>query len=484
MSSVVWYYSVKGKMSAPLTWEELCDAVKSQKVGPEDLVWTKAFGKEWRKASTLEGLFGSPTQFEEKENTVFPDDKVSNELKDHSDEDAFDSASIDNDIEESENPQEEGSLDQETHEDSFPKARVGVRLGFKRAYTGMLNILFPTPFNIMRWLPLALSLFLASQMSTDFVLNATQELFAPNSQISRQFKEKAGEFGINESFYNTGIFSEEWKQDYNKLNEFAKIAQEQKLPQEEMSKQIMDIYQRLVDGFGVSCVELWNWLKSVNGITIVASMFIMSFLLKLALFWFGSRGKFMAMARCYNPTEPFAVTWRRVAASSNRFYKLLVVVELLFSLINTGLILWFIQSVAHDYRQGCLTVEGFGLRIMGLILFYFFMMFINYYIKNFVSLPILLENQKLSFGYIFKGFGFWIIRFAILYFVLFTGLQMLVGFIGVGILKEILLMPITGQLIALPIFIVHLLWVMDITIQMRPELAKKRPPVDPYQVNQ
>ena len=45
-------------------------------------------------------------------------------------------------------------------------------------------------------------------------------------------------------------------------------------------------------------------------------------------------------------------------------------------------------------------------------------------------------------------------------------------------------MPITGQLIALPIFIVHLLWVMDITIQMRPELAKKRPPVDPYQVNQ
>jgi DNA ligase (NAD+) len=28
MSSVVWYYSVKGKISSPLSWEELCDAVK------------------------------------------------------------------------------------------------------------------------------------------------------------------------------------------------------------------------------------------------------------------------------------------------------------------------------------------------------------------------------------------------------------------------------------------------------------------------
>ena len=114
-------------------------------------------------------------------------------------------------------------------------------------------------------------------------------------------------------------------------------------------------------------------------------------------------------------------------------------------------------------------------------------MLIKFYLQNFVVLPFLLETEPITLRYIFKGLGVWFIRYGILYFVLLSILQYLLGILGAvlgfSFVQMIFSMPITGQLIALPIFVVNLLWVMDITIQIRPELAKKRPPVDPWQVN-
>lgn len=480
MSSVVWFYSVNGKVSSPQTWDELCAAVKEQKLGPNDLVWTKAFGREWRKASTLEGLFGvSAPKIEPAQSNV----DASNAEEDYSKvEERIQEEFIDIETEkvESKKSAEEDSL-------SYVCQRVGVRLGLKRAYYGMVNILFTSPFNIMRWIPLAVALFLASQMSSNFILNATDALFAEDGQIVSKLRENSQELGIPDAFYTSGIFSTEWKNDYSKLNVFLQEAQNQKLSQEEMSKQLMDIYLRLINGVGETTSYVWGWIRSFSGAITVATMFLMAFLMKIALFWFGARGKFIAMARCYNPTEPFGVTWRSVASASNRFFRMLVVVELITSIVYFCLSLTLIGYTANAFTSGQLTVEGFGSKVMLMIGFYALLMFLNYYLHNFVALPLLLEKQRLTLRYIFKGFGVWIIRFGIIYFALLLAIQFLLGFvgqmIGANLITMIFAMPITGQLLALPVFVVHLLWTMDITVQMRPELAKKRPPVDPWQVN-
>lgn len=476
MSAVVWYYSVKGKVSSPLTWEELCNAVKNQKLGPDDLVWTKAFGKEWRKASTLEGLFGISESSSEGTLTDEIEVEISSEKTDV----------VDEEQQKNDNPQEDFE-EQEQNDSGLPTRRVGVRLGLKRAYYGMINILFASPFNIMRWIPLAVALFLASQMSSNFVLNATDALFAENGQVISKLRENFQDLSIPDEFYTSGIFSDEWKKDYAQLNTFLQESQNQKLSQEEMSKQLMNMYQRLVKGVGETSSYLWSWIQSFSGSIVVFSMFFTAFLMKVALFWFGARGKFIAMARCYNPIEPFGVTWRSVASASNRFFRMLVVVELITSIIYLTLSLALIRYTAHAFVNEQLTVEGFGSRMLGMVAFYSFLMFVNYYLHHFVALPILLEKERITLRYIFKGFGFWIVRFGIIYAVLLFAIQFLLGFvagmIGADIITMIFAMPITGQLLALPVFVVHLLWTMDITVQMRPELARKRPPVDPWQVN-
>lgn len=472
MSSVVWYYSVKGKISSPLSWEELCDAVKEQKFGPDDLVWTKSFGKEWRKASTLEGLFGDSVQIEipiveeseQTQTTTLESEQV---------------------LEPEPTNIEDMSSDEQQQEAPVVKQRVGVFLGLRRAYYGMLGILFATPFNIMRWIPLAVALFLASQMSTKFVMNATNAFLSNDKSVASKLTENKAELGLPEEFFTTGVFAEAWKNEVADVQSF--LEEQQTLSQEELTKQLLEKYNRIFNGVGETCSYLWRWFKSFNGIVILGTVFMMSFLLKLALYWFGSRGQFMAMARCYNPTEPFSVTWRSVASASNRFFRLLVVVELIVSAIYLALTLTVIRYAAIAFDTQAISVEKFILYMTWLCLFYFVNMFINYYLKSFVALPVLLENKRITFRYIFRGFGAWVIRFGIIYTILLIGLQSVLGYVGgvvgAGLIQMIFTMPITGQLLALPVFVIHLLWTMDITIQMRPELAKKRPPIDPWQIN-
>lgn len=486
MSSVVWFYSVKGNVSTPHTWEELCIAVKEQKLGPEDLVWTKAFGREWRKASTLEGLFctndasaeGVEKKIEEDSSSIiqeeeggFASQKSEEFEKEFAEQDKF-----------------EQQTDNNASNQSFYTPRgVAVWLGLKRAYYGMVNILFTSPFNIMRWLPIAVALFLATQMSSNFMLNAMSALFAEDGQIVSKLHENSKELGIPDDFYSSGVFSSEWKNNYEHLNTFILEVQEKNLSHEEMSKQLIGIYSKLIIGVGETTNYIWNWIISFSGATTFLMMFLTVFAMKMGLFWFGARGKFIAMARCYNPTEPFGVTWRSVASASNRFFRMLLVVELLTSIVYLIASFMFIKYVANAYVSEQLTVEGFCSKMLMLMMLYLLLMFVKYYLHNFVALPVLLEKQRLTPKYIFKGFGFWILRFGVIYLILFMSLQYLVGvvgaLVGANLIKMIFAMPITGQLLALPIFVVNLLWTMDISVQMRPELAKLRPPVDPWQVN-
>ncbi|MBQ8571817.1 MAG: DUF4339 domain-containing protein [Kiritimatiellae bacterium] len=474
MSSVVWYYSVKGKISSPLSWEELCDAVKEQKFGPDDLVWTKSFGKEWRKASTLEDLFGGSVQLEtpiveEPEQTPTTNPESEQVLEPEP-------ANI-----------EDMSSDEPQQEAPVVKQRVSVRLGLRRAYYGMLGILFPTPFNIMRWIPLAVALFLASQMSSNFVLNATESLFSKDGKILQKLRENSAELGIAEEFYTSGVFSNDWKNEFMKLNTFLQETQNQRISQQEMSNRLIAIYSELTKGIGTTATYLWKWLKSFSGAIVVGTMFVTAFLMKICLFWFGARGRFIAMARCYYPLEPFGVSWRRVASASNRFFRMLVVFELVTSLIYLILSLALIRYVANSFVAGELTYIDIGYQMMAMIVIYSLLMFVNYYLRNFVSLPILLENKRLTLRYIFKGFGGWILRYGIVYqlliFLIQTLLSFVGSFVGVTLITMIFSMPLTGQLLALPVLAVHLLWTMDITIQMRPELARIAPPEDPWQLN-
>ncbi len=472
-STVIWYYSVGGKVSPPSTWEDICKAVDEKRLGPDDLVWTSAFGKEWRKVSTLEAL---SAKFHAVSDPINPNDKEVSLTQ----EEQIAEVSV--------NPSaEDDSSSHQEEEINLARSRIGIRLGLKRAYYGMIGILFASPFNIMRWIPLAVALFLATQMSTKFVINATSVLLSSDGEVAAKLRDNSEQIGLNEEFYTSGVFSEQWKNEYLGLNEFIKSGNHSNLTQQELEQKLVAIYSRLINGVGESCLFIWNWIKTFNGIIVSATVFLMAFIMKLALFWFGSRGKFIAMARCYAPAEPFGVTWRRVAASSNRFFKLLAIFEAVTSLLFLALTILFVRYLANGFVLENLSINIFFGGFLGLVNLYLFFMLIKFYLQNFVVLPFLLETEPITLRYIFKGLGVWFIRYGILYSVLLAMLQYLLGILGAvlgfSFVQMIFSMPITGQLIALPIFVVNLLWVMDITIQIRPELAKKRPPVDPWQVN-
>lgn len=475
MSSVVWYYSVGGNVSSPLTWEELSFAVKEGKVGPNDLVWTSAFGSEWRKASTLEGLFGTneikkESALEEEIEPIEDDvceiesEEIPLEIK--ADTQASEEAT-DNDFTQNAQQQSKGGVTQ----------GVKVLLGLKRAYDGMVNLLFAQPFNIMRWIPLAVALFLASQLSSSFLMNATGVLLVGSDDIRSTLVENSEKLGIDKAFFSRGVFSKQWKEDSILLQNYVKVAQEKQISQEKMAKEFLEIYDRQIDGIGLTCCYIWDWFKSTNGIFTVAMFFVMVFVMKITMFWFGSRGKFIAMYRCLFPNIPFGITWRIVASASNRFFRMLVAIELITSSIFFILSLAFIRYVAHAYVDKQLSIEHFVLGVGIMFCVYSLFVLLNNYLQDFVALPFLFEKKRITPGYIFKGFGFWVVRYGIVYMLLLILIQVLLSLVGLlvgpSLIQQIFSMPVSGQLLALPIFIIHLLWTMNITLQMRPELLKK-----------
>lgn len=485
MSSVIWYYSVNGKTSSPHTWEELCTAVKENKVGPNDLVWTSAFGREWRKASTLEGLFTRPKEEDPKisENTDnSKDDFDSVQIEEQSDNVHVDDASEDF----FENPSEVNNNQQWQQQYYYLRKRVGIRLGLKRAYRGMLNVLFVSPFNILRWIPFALAFFLASQLSVDVVSNAQQAIASGDSSIVQKFSQKSAKLKMPEGFFNTGVFSQEFQNDYKALNKLVEETQKNKNQnQDELSTKAFSIYGKLLNNIGETSYYLWGWMRTPTGGSTVLFVSIFIFCIKLMMMWFGSKGKFIAMARCYNPTEPFGLTWRRVASSSNRFFRMVALFEFVFSLMSFVMFILFVRYLANGYVFNTLSVSSVILLGFVAMIVFSIMSFIKSYLRNFVALPILLENERLTFGYIFKGLGLWVVRYGIIYSLIFFLFQSLLVIIAYGFvpLQLLLMLPVTRELMVLPIYLTKLLWTMDITVQIRPELARKRPPVDPMQVN-
>jgi uncharacterized membrane protein len=54
-----WYYAVNLKQHGPIEEEELRSLVEEGRIGRDDLVWNRSFGKEWVRAATIPALFGA-----------------------------------------------------------------------------------------------------------------------------------------------------------------------------------------------------------------------------------------------------------------------------------------------------------------------------------------------------------------------------------------------------------------------------------------
>ena len=59
MSESIWYYSLNGQQSAPVSFSELQHLAMIGQLRPVDLVWSEGM-PEWAQASTVQGLFASP----------------------------------------------------------------------------------------------------------------------------------------------------------------------------------------------------------------------------------------------------------------------------------------------------------------------------------------------------------------------------------------------------------------------------------------
>lgn len=515
MSSVVWYYSVNGKVSSPISWEELCEAAEKNLLGPDDLVWTKAFGKEWHKASTLEGLFGlvNPSENKNEDSNNVVNVEAIDEIKDLSEEN--------NNLNNADTIVEQEEEYQPYY--YYPRT-IGICRSFKKAYRWMLKILFSDAFNIFRWIPFAVAFFMASVLSTSFFDNALVSFSTLNYRQKSQIENKLLEANLNPDFFTTGIFSDACKEKFNELYSFSnnfqmpignpalsgvpkskkqltptnnQLAQnpQNQIPvsntmvmsPEEMTERILNIYRSLLVYLGESASYLSTWIKSKGALSLLVPFILMVVLLKIATLWLGSRGRFIAISRCYNNNEPFAITWRSVASPSNRYFRMLTFIELIVLAINITIFLYFLEYLADGYLSKSLTLKGFCIRIFGFFLFSFLIKIIKFYFSNFLALPILLENRRVTLRYAFKGFGFWFIRFGLIYILLSILFYLFFAFIlmvvGAGVVQMLLAIPVVGQLIGLPVYLMYQLWVIDVTKQVRPELEDIRPPIDPMQVN-
>ncbi|MGI5868590.1 MAG: DUF4339 domain-containing protein [Kiritimatiellia bacterium] len=459
---VAWYYSVDGKVSEPLSWDDLRQAATDGKFGAEDFVWSKAFNSEWRKASTIESLFPPPKPDPATTPPPLPPPGDAPVVLHRHGPVAIELVPLASPFAEP-----EASTDVQpdaTAKHDASRLKVKCLRALATGWRQTQHILFSS-FSFRRWL-----LFALCVMFSLLYQHTSPDFLALVSQSSPTLQEivKSNTLKLREGFAqmmeeDAGAPSQHGA--VNRAGDAASL----------MGEAVRDASIGFVD-----------WFKGPKNHTALAATGMWIFFIIVIGVWFNARGHVMFLTRLYMPDSPLFVSWSESDAAAKTLFRGLFFIRLLFKAAEITLLATMIRALA-DVPADVPTPNELLLQIFkAALLFWLVKTLLMGYIQDVIVPLIVLENKRFlpAFAAALRISGFWLVRyFAALLLViavttmLIMSASLLFGptaFITMGLLLP---QPFFNALLLLPLHMLRRLWSLNIVFTLRPELRKAVPAV-------
>jgi len=458
--NVPWYYASKGERFGPLAWEKIRQAVDEKSLGPDDLIWTPAFGKEWRKAETMTGLFPPPEP-----PPVSPPSTADEGEAHHT------KAGSITEIERA----VEALLQKEPFQSPFAstdttaetadqtKTAVNCRKAFSQAWMLTKRLVFET-FSFRRWFFLSLCVML-------MMLNPPNPFagFISNDADSSSAKQ-INRLGLND-IVESGIFKFSVPIDEESRKQF----------EDQLSK---DWATPVGAAMRETAVATHKWFANAeHRHHLLFGILGIIFVYGIGT-WFSARGNAMFLARLYRPDAIIFSTWIEADKPSGALFRGMMAIRLI-SLTVFLLILHHACGALAALPAELAVPEKIVHNIIGsLALVLIADRLLMGFVKDFVTPHVLLTTPKFFTAFVIalQSTGFWFVRYlfllSIAYFALGT-LVVIMGIVfGIGVqLASVLVFtsPLFGALLTLPLHLIRRFWALDIVFQLHPSLRMAMP---------
>lgn len=455
--NVSWYYAVQGTRTGPLSWSELRTAVESGKLGPNDLIWTSAFGTEWRQATTMTGLFPPPPSAAPPppappldNPSSAPANKVptieillaTNALK---------------------SPFAQKS-DGEIPEDNTPQ-KVICLASLKRAWHNTLILLFTT-FSPRRWFFFALCLMLTmlSPPNPFAGLMINDENSAATDEIKKM--------GLQE-VAQSGLFQLKLPGDSTRKPESEPLT----------NKEAIGLLGEAMRDTAVA-VSAW-FAKGGHTRDLMFRGLTLLFLYAIGA-WFTARGTAMLLARLYRPDDVIFATWIEADKPAASLFRGIFVIRILSLVAFFGIGTWAIMQLTAIPHDQAVTQK----LVIEILTKLFFVLLVGRllvsYVQDFVTPYMVLEDIPFvkALAVALRNTGFWFFNYLLLLAAAYTLLVILLilvgsvfGFSGQIAATLIFASPLFGAILTLPLHLLRRLWTLDIVFRTKPALRAAVPKV-------
>ncbi len=455
--NVSWYYAVQGTRSGPLTWDQIRTAVETGKLGPDDLVWSPSFGKEWRKASLMTGLFPPPPKPEDVSPPGNSDRPAAASAENAPSIEILLTAS---EMKSPFAPKEEAGK----AEDNTPKKVICLE-SLGRAWHNTMAILF-TAFSPRRWffLSLCLMLTMLSQQNPFAGLIVNEEDSASARQIKRLGLEEVTQSGLFKWKTNQEVATLEKPAGNTLTNETAVLL--------------------LGEAMRDTSVALSAWFSTGgHGWHLFVAALGTLFMYAIGA-WFSARGNAMLLARIYRPDDLIFATWIEADKPSATLFRGMLAIRVLSLSVLLGFCFSTVMSLASLPLDQAVTIEIVLAILTKLFLILLANTLLIGYVKDFVTPHIVLEDCTFMAGFALalRNIGFWFIRYLMLLALVYLGLAILLALVGSvfgfgGQLATVLIFtsPPFGALLTLPLHLLRRLWTLDIVFRTQPTLRSAVP---------
>lgn len=481
--NVAWYYAVNGKRTGPVRWEAVRKAVESGEVGPDDFVWSSSFGTEWRKASTLEGLFPPPEPLRTEPGIAEDAQPKVDDAPKGSEPDT--SPGRTPTIDEVMNslppnvaaalkglPRKSPFTPPEAAADGAPPAPEKV-FCLKSLGRGWLNtkIILFTSFSLRRWL-----LFAVCAMLTMFYMPGPVSWFVSMAS-SENKSSQMSDLGLDE-MSKGGIFA--------LSNKFRNLATDE-------SKAISsdDKVAIVVNALRETCVDTVNWAQKAPRTRILLLAALMYVLMAAINIWFAARGHIMFLMRIYGPDDLAVSTWIGAERPLGTMLRGMLIVKLVFAAALFTRAVVAVAQIAPIPENSPELTAAVLRNLTILAMFPVAEWIVSGYIRDFVTPHVLLEGKTFlqATAASLRYMGFWFLRYILIvvaaYAAFGTAFVLLGEVFGMGLQMGILLLlsvPVFGAIITLPLHLLRRLWTLDMIFRKRPDLRTAIPAVNPFRI--
>lgn len=450
--SVAWYFSVNAVPTGPLTWDELRESAAGGKFGPEDFVWSSGSGSEWRKASTFESLFPrpepSPPPLPPPGDTPAvhrPREPIAIEIVPIASPFAVPGAAA------------------AKPDDGRPavKCLEALATGWRETH----RVLF-SEFSFRRWFLFALCI-----MFTLLYRQNPLAFLAPSGRSGGD-EQRIERLGLQE-VAESGVF---------KLQDvFAAMTAEG--PERITNVEALNLFGTAARESSIAMLKWFGSTQDYGGLAAAGAVLFFVFAIGV---WFSARGFVMFFTRLYVPDSPLFATWIEGDAAARTLFRGLFCIRLVVKAAQLAFVVAAIRALAAVPLDVAVPIELLMKIIGGALLFWLGDALLMGYVHDFVVPLVVLENRKFvpALFAALRISGLWLIRylamlagvFAVL-MTLLMGVAVIFGLTAYLAIAMLIIQPLFGTLLLLPLHMLRRLWSLNIVFMLRPELREAVPEI-------